>query len=146
LLLLTGLSGTASRQATLLTLSTGPSLTLSPQQWLKYVRSLQLEYTHRLNHSLQGQVAITLGLQERTDLLASTIHHVFRRTESATKTSLPAGTSIVQVYDQAQRGFLLLGAPGSGKTILLDLTRFWMVEEEKFTTESKYGLDPLLEN
>lgn len=37
---------------------------------------------------------------------------------------MPAGISIVQIYDKAERGLLILGNPGSGKTtLLLELAR-----------------------
>src|SRR5947209_17231939 len=35
------------------------------------------------------------------------------------ETSLPAPTSIVQAYDDAGSGLLILGAPGAGKSTLL---------------------------
>jgi len=32
---------------------------------------------------------------------------------------LPSGTSIIEAYDQAGQGLLILGEPGAGKTTLL---------------------------
>ncbi len=97
-----------------------PSFSLHLKQRLQVIRGLQQEYRQRLNHSLQEQVAIELGLHERTDVIASSARLVFHDTE--TNHPLPAGTTIVQVYDRAQFGLLILGKPGAGKTtLLLDL-------------------------
>ncbi len=61
-----------------------------------------------------------MGLNERTDVIASSARLIFHDTEA--EHLLPAGTAIIQVYDRAQFGLLLLGAPGAGKTtLLLDL-------------------------
>jgi NACHT domain len=44
---------------------------------------------------------------------------VFQRTHIEQEASLPLGTSIVQAYDDAGQGLLILGTPGAGKTTLL---------------------------
>lgn len=87
---------------------------------LQVIHALQQEYHRRRNHSLQGRAAIELGLYERTDVIASSARLVFHDAEA--ERTLPTGTTIIQVYDDAQRGLLILGAPGAGKTtLLLDL-------------------------
>lgn len=87
---------------------------------LQVIQGLRQEYRQRLDHSLQGQAAIELGLKERIDVIASSARLVFHDTEA--EHPLPAGTTIIQVYDRAQFGLLLLGVPGAGKTtLLLDL-------------------------
>jgi hypothetical protein len=92
-----------------------------PTLRLQIIHVLQLEYRRRRDHSLQDQVAIELDLHERADVISSSASLVFHDAEA--KQALPAGTTIVQVYDRTQFGLLILGAPGSGKTtLLLDLT------------------------
>ncbi len=119
LVLLTLLAGLAWTQEQEHAFSPASSLTLAPKQRLQFIRGFQQEYTNRLNSSLQGQVALELHLQERTDIITSSANLVFHQLETGEAAPLPAGTSIIQVYDRVQRGLLILGAPGSGKTTLL---------------------------
>ena len=60
-----------------------------------------------------------LHLHERTDVTLSSAQLVFRRTGGGEEHTLPPGTSIVQAYDDAGGGLLILGEPGAGKTTLL---------------------------
>jgi len=117
LLLLTGLSGLAWLQEHAAVPES--SLQLSPKQRQQFIRGLEQEYTSRLTSSLQGQIALELHLQERTDIIVSSASLVFHHLQTGDISSLPAGTSIIEAYNRAQRGLLLLGAPGSGKTTLL---------------------------
>lgn len=119
LIFFTGLAGLAHHQARVLTVPAAAQSTITLQQRLWLIRSFRHEYSSWLAHSLQGRVAIELGLHERTNMVASSAQIVFRHTDTATEYPLPSGTSIIQVYDQTQRGLLILGAPGSGKTTLL---------------------------
>ena len=46
--------------------------------------------------------------------------------------TLPAGTTIVQVYDRAEGELLILGEPGAGKTtLLLELARVLLERAEQ---------------
>lgn len=119
LILLTLAAGIASRQIGSSTVQIEQLLKLTPQQRLQFIRSFQQEYSNELAHSLQGRVAIELGLHKRIDTINTSAELVFHHTDTASESPLPAGTSITQIYDQAQRGLLILGAPGSGKTTLL---------------------------
>ncbi len=86
------------------------------------LRTLRYEYTRRLTHSLQGAAMLVLGLHERTDVTRSAAQLVFSRSGVTGAQPLPPGTSIVQAYDEAAGGLLVLGEPGAGKTtLLLDL-------------------------
>jgi energy-coupling factor transporter ATP-binding protein EcfA2 len=75
--------------------------------------------TRFLEQSLEQQVWIELGLEERRDLLPNPWRVMMQEMEGIPH-SLPAGTTIEQVYDQARQGqLLILGEPGSGKTTQL---------------------------
>jgi hypothetical protein len=98
---------------------------------LALVRTLRQEYTRQLNHSLQGATMMVLDLHERTDVTLSSAQLVFRRTWGAEEHPLPPGTSIVEAYDDAGQGLLILGEPGAGKsTLLLALGRELLTRAE----------------
>lgn len=92
-------------------------LTRAEQQAL--IHLLSQDYDRRLAQSLQGAALMMLGLQERADMIRSSAQLVFHRTPIAPASALPSGTSIVQAYDDAGQGLLILGTPGAGKTTLL---------------------------
>lgn len=83
------------------------------------VHRLHQEYTKQLAHALQGIAMIALGLHERTDVTRSPTKIIFQRTETNEEIALPSITSIVEAYDDAGQGLLILGEPGAGKTTLL---------------------------
>src|SRR5258708_18870546 len=114
LLLLTALVWVLSRQRPFQRV-----LLPSEHDRLALVRTLRQEYPRQLNHSLQGAAMMELHLHERTDVTLSSAQLVFRRTGGVEEHSLPPGTSIVEAYDDAGGGFLILGEPGAGKTTLL---------------------------
>jgi energy-coupling factor transporter ATP-binding protein EcfA2 len=88
---------------------------------LKRVRSIWIDGL--LEHSLHQAVLTDLGLHEQPDAL----HNPYRREVQETNLPahpLPLGTSLLQVYDEAEGEVLLLGESGSGKTtLLLNLAR-----------------------
>jgi len=114
LLLLTALVWVLSRQR-----PSQRALLPSEQNRLALIRTLRQEYTRQLNHSLQGAAMMALHLHERTDLTLSSAQLVFHRTGGGEEHALPPGTSIVEAYDDAGGGLLILGEPGAGKTTLL---------------------------
>jgi len=76
-----------------------------------------------LEQSLHGAALIALDLHERSDLIESPWRLAFQESDGS-KRSLPSGTRIIQVYDEAGGELLILGEPGSGKTtLLLELAR-----------------------
>ncbi len=97
------------------------------------VHFLRQEYRRRLAQSLQGAVMMMLGLHERMDVTFSSAQSVFRRTTVAEEHEqpFPSGTSIVQAFDEAGWGLLILGEAGTGKTtLLLDLARALLTRAE----------------
>jgi len=76
-----------------------------------------------LEQSLHEEMLITLGLKTQTDALANPWRLVLELPDQLRR-SLPSGTRITQVYDEAANELLILGEPGSGKTtLLLELAR-----------------------
>jgi NACHT domain/TIR domain len=76
-----------------------------------------------LMQSLHDAARIELHLQDRPDVLDTPLRLQVQELDQAPKT-LPDGTTIVQVYDEADEELLILGEPGAGKTtLLLELTR-----------------------
>jgi eukaryotic-like serine/threonine-protein kinase len=78
-----------------------------------------------LEKSLHQQVLISLGLEERPEAIASP-WNLMLGTDERSPQELPPGTSVISVFDQIGEGrtLLILGEPGSGKTIsLLQLAR-----------------------
>jgi DNA polymerase III delta prime subunit len=85
-----------------------------------------------LEKSLHEQVLITLGMEERPDAIERPWNLIVE-TEGSER-ELPANTSILSVFDElgAGRTLLILGEPGSGKTItLLQLARDLIARAEQ---------------
>ena len=83
---------------------------------LRSMRSIWIEGV--LDRSLYHAALIVLGLQEQPDALENPWKLVVQETNLPSH-PLPPGTSIVQVYDEADGELLILGKPGGGKTTLL---------------------------
>lgn len=71
-----------------------------------------------LHKSLYREARIALNLHEQPDALADPWHLSLQQDGQSIQ-SLPIGTTIIQVYDEALGDLLILGEPGSGKTTLL---------------------------
>ena len=112
LLLLTVVSWRGSREHKV-------SLFLSPDQQSRTIilKSLRKAYTGELAASLQGAAHIALGLHESFDLT-----HPSRLSSWGSgqpEQVLPDEATIIDAFDQAGNGLLILGEPGAGKTTLL---------------------------
>ena len=83
------------------------------------IRLLRGEYYRQITQSLQGATLMALALQQRTDVVRSSAQLVSWRMDELGVTPRSAPASIVQAYDDAGRGLLILGAPGAGKSTLL---------------------------
>lgn len=79
--------------------------------------ALHKAYTDELAASLQGVARIALGLHERFDLTHPARLAAWHPGEP--ERIFPDGTTILDVYQQAGHGLLILGEPGAGKTTLL---------------------------
>jgi transcriptional regulator with XRE-family HTH domain len=102
------------------------------ERMLKRVRLTWIEGV--LEHSLHQAALIALGLQEQPDALDNPWHLTVQETNLPPR-PLPPGTSIVEVYDQADGELLILGEPGGGKTtLLLELTRILLERADQDKT------------
>jgi len=76
-----------------------------------------------LEPSLYQAVLMTLGLHKQPDALINPWRLTIQEMNHPVR-SLPEGTHIIQVYDEADGELLILGEPGAGKTtLLLELAR-----------------------
>jgi DNA polymerase III delta prime subunit len=85
-------------------------------QLLKRVRKIWIEGL--LDQSLHQAAWIDLQLQEQPDALENPWRLQVQELNQSPCT-LPVGTSIIEVYDDADGELLILGEPGAGKTTLL---------------------------
>ncbi len=79
---------------------------------------LRHRYQQYHEQSLQNVVKVELGLASRPDAIQNAAPLLFRRPNRPERV-LPPGTSIVQVYEEANHELLILGEPGVGKSTLL---------------------------
>ena len=90
-------------------------------QLMKRVQATWIEGL--LEHSLHEAARLELHLQERPDVLVNPWRLQVQELDRPPQ-DRPPGTSIVQVYDEADGELLILGEPGAGKTtLLLELAR-----------------------
>jgi energy-coupling factor transporter ATP-binding protein EcfA2 len=78
-----------------------------------------------LERSLQGQVLLTLGLEDRVDAIATPWNLTYEFADRSPQPQ-PLGTQVIDIFDRIGEGrtLLILGEPGAGKTTtLLTLTR-----------------------
>ena len=76
-----------------------------------------------LDASLHGAALLDLGIKQDPEAV---IQYPWAIQKESTKETLPAGTSMLEIFDSIGMGrsLLILGAPGSGKTtMLLELAR-----------------------
>ncbi len=71
-----------------------------------------------LHHALDHEVVIALGLQRRPEAVVPPLDLQLRQPGGGAA-PLPPSPAILDVYDRAGQALLILGDPGSGKTMLL---------------------------
>ncbi len=77
-----------------------------------------------LDKSLYREVLLTLGMENRPCMVDNRPWDMILQTPHAPDRALPAGTKIIDIFDQSQQSLLILGTPGAGKTTtLLELAR-----------------------
>lgn len=116
-----------------------PPSQLSPQErrnrqaMLQKVRAIWVDGL--LRQSLAEVARIELALAERSEAVQLPLRAQYQELERPSH-DLPAGTRIVDAFDEAGGSLLILGAPGSGKTtLLLELCRDLLVRAEQDETQ-----------
>lgn len=124
-----------------------------PESLKKNQQALRLKKSHAgdLRHTLiarvrcswineklpQGPAWLTLNLREQPDLVANPFRHAMQESDRPAR-FLPSGTRLIDIYDDCEHtdGFLTLGEPGSGKSMLLwELARDLLKRAEGTETE-----------
>jgi len=103
------------------------------QAMLKKVKGFWVEGV--LEKSLHGLAMIELGMEERAGAVDNLLNIILKSTDQPDR-ALPPGTKIADVFDQMGRALLILGEPGSGKTMtLLELARDTIARAEEDPTQ-----------
>jgi hypothetical protein len=104
-------------------LSPGYAQPPADRNWERMLRRLQRSYQDLLDQSLHGITWIEPGLSTRAGLVGNVTNLLFRLPQGGERLLAP-GTSILDIYNEAEGELLVLGAPGAGKsTLLLDLAQ-----------------------
>jgi serine/threonine protein kinase len=117
--------------------------TLQNQNRVRMLRRLRRSYSELMSQSLQGATWLDLGIASRPDAVQNVAHLLLHVPHRAVQ-HLPAGTSIIQAYDEAEHELLILGEPGAGKsTLLLNLAQQLVIRAEQNETHPLPVLLPL---
>ncbi len=121
---------------------TAANLLQSRRNLLRYLDSEEYGYRSQQTQLLAGVVKVQLTLRGRADVVDSLAQLDSWHMEAPSARISPV-TSIVDAYNEASMGLLLLGAPGAGKTLLLvELARELLTRAEQ---DSQHPL-PLIVN
>jgi hypothetical protein len=104
---------------------------LSTQNRARFLVRLRVLYRELLSQPLHGAVRMTLELAGYPEAITPPVQLLYESDQQSTH-SLPAGTSLFQVYTEARHELLLLGDPGAGKsTLLLELASELVAQAEQ---------------
>ncbi len=104
---------------------------------------LRRSYSDLMSQSLQGAAWLDLGMASKPDAVQNAAHLLLHLPNRAER-HLPPGTSIIDVYDEAEHELLILGEPGAGKsTLLLDLSQQLLMRAEQDQTHPLPVILPL---
>ncbi len=107
---------------------THEAVLLSEQNRTRMLQRLRRTYHDLLVQSLEGAVWVELGFKQKPDAVLTSAHLLLRLPDQPER-NLPPGTSILQVYMEAEGELLILGKPGAGKSTLLLALAQQLVEQ-----------------
>ncbi len=120
-----------------------PNLGFNPRNRTTILMRLQQTYLNILEHTMHNRSLIVLELKERQDAGANPWRFLLQEQDQVQR-QFPPGTSIIQVFDDANGELLILGEPGSGKTtLLLELARVLLdraLEDENYLMPVVFNL------
>jgi transcriptional regulator with XRE-family HTH domain/DNA polymerase III delta prime subunit len=137
--------GLASQVCTIPTVPPEPSYASAShkQNRLHMLRRLHHSYSDLMSRSLQGTVWLDLGLTKVPNAVQN-VASLLLRTQSHAEQDWPAGTSILEAYNESGHELLIVGEPGTGKsTLLLDLAQRLVLQAEQDETNPLPVILPL---
>ena len=103
----------------------GPFLDVVESQWIDSV----------LKRSLYHEVLLALNLEDRADVIHPPLHWKVQLPDAGPK-PLPSTTSILDIFNESKGRLLILGEPGSGKTITLLSLAWGLIERARDDKEA----------
>lgn len=97
-------------------------------------RLLRHTYETLRDTSLQEVTRIEIKLAQKADAVTSAANRLLQ-IDAQGERQLPAGTSVIQVYEDAQQELLILGDPGAGKSTLLVELALYLVAQVEYESE-----------
>lgn len=117
--------------------------TLTQRNRTYMLQRLRYSYRELMAQSLQGAAWLELGLAHKPDAVQNATTLLLRQPNQPEQ-RLPPGTSIVQVYEEANHELLILDEPGVGKsTLLLQLAQHLVEQAEQDTARPLPVILPL---
>lgn len=108
--------------------NTASSASLDDKNRAFMLQRLKHNYHELLEQSLQGAVQLELGFASKPDAVRNTATLLFRQPNKPERL-FPHGTSIWQVYQEANEELLILGEPGCGKSTQLYALAQYLVQQ-----------------
>lgn len=118
-------------QKRILSLNAHTSLSVAQRNRERMLQRLDALYQDLLDDSLQQVAWLELDLVEKPDAVQNLVM-LLVQIKNLPERLLPAGTSIVQVYNDANQELLILGEPGSGKSTQLYVLARHLVEQASY--------------
>jgi hypothetical protein len=97
-----------------------PGSGVDPRNRARLLAHVRTQAEGQLTQALHHVVPLELGLRTHPDVVEFPIELLVRRTSDTTSQPVPAGQPLDATFDALDQAMLILGAPGSGKTVILN--------------------------